>query len=100
MKKETDLRNEIFNVGETILLDGEPLNLVTPAGVEAWIEKGVKHSYRYDQVRDPLDGQMKYRCLYKKDGTDVPFVLVSDPDTDDGRVILFDQKPEMPSLGL
>lgn len=32
---------EIFNVGETILLDGEPLSLVTPAGVEDWIEKGV-----------------------------------------------------------
>jgi len=92
--------NEVFNVGETILLEGEPLNLVTQAGVESWIEAGVQHSYRYDQVRDPLDGQMKYRCLYEKDGTDVPFVLVSDPDTDDGRVILFDQKPEMPPLGL
>lgn len=84
---------EIFNVGETILLDGEPLSLVTPAGVEAWIEKGVQHSYRYDQVRDPLDGQMKFRCLYEKAGTDVPFVLVSDPDSGDGRVILFDSRP-------
>ncbi|TNJ38210.1 hypothetical protein [Phaeobacter sp. B1627] len=83
--------HEVFNVGETILLDGEPLSLVTRAGIE--------HSYRYDQVRDPLDGQTKYRCLYEKGGADVPFVLVSDPDTDDGRVILFDQKPEMPPLG-
>ncbi len=48
--------NEVFNVGETILLDGEPLSLVTRTGVEAWIEKGIKYSYRYDQVRDPLDG--------------------------------------------
>ena len=84
---------EVFNVGETILLDGEPLSLVTPAGVERWIEKGVKHSYRYDQVLDPLSGQMKYRCLYEKDGADVPFVLVNDPDGGDGRVILFDSRP-------
>ena len=53
---------QVFNVGKTILLDGKPLSLVTPAGVEGWIEKGIPHSYRYDQVRDPLDGQMKYRC--------------------------------------
>lgn len=85
--------DEVFNVGETILMDGEPLSLVTRAGVEAWIEKGVKHSYRYDQVRDPLDGRMKYRCLYEKDGADVPFVLVNSPDSGDGRVILFDSLP-------
>lgn len=30
---------EVFNVGETILLDGEPLSLAPPAGVEAWIEQ-------------------------------------------------------------
>lgn len=88
------MKNEIFNVGETILLAGRPLCLVTPAGVEAWIEKGVEHSYRYDQVRDPLSGQMKYRCLYEQDGTDVPFVLVNDPDSGDGRVVLFDEKPD------
>lgn len=29
-----------------------------------------------------------------KDGADVPFVLVNDPDSGDGRVILFDQKPD------
>ncbi len=45
--------------GETILLDGEPLSLVTRAGVEASIEKGNKHGYLYDQVHDPLDGQWK-----------------------------------------
>lgn len=86
--------HEVFNVGETILLDGEPLSLVTRTGVEAWIETGIKHSYRYDQVRDPLDGQMKYRCLYEKDGADVPFVLVNSPDSGDGRVILFDDMPD------
>lgn len=85
--------DEVFNVGETILLDGRPLCLVTPAGVEDWIENGIPHSYRYDQVRDPLDGRMKYRCLYEKDGADVPFVLVNDPDDGDGRVILFEKKP-------
>lgn len=85
--------DEVFNVGETILLDGEPLSLVTSAGVEAWIENGVRHSYRYDQVRDPLDGQMKYRCLYEKDGADVPFVLVNSPNSGDGRVILFEDEP-------
>ena len=85
--------NEVFNVGETILLDGEPLSLVTRAGVEAWIEKGIKHSYRYDQVLDPLDGQMKYRCLYEKDGADVPFVLVNDHHKGDGRVVLFEDEP-------
>lgn len=85
---------EVFNVGETILLDGTPLSLVTRAGVEGWIEKGIKHSYRYDQVRDPLDGQMKYRCLYEKGGADVPFVLVNDPKEGDGRVILFVEKPD------
>lgn len=92
--------NEVFNVGETILLDGEPLSLVTRTGGERWIEKGVKHSYRYDQVRDPLDGQIKYRCLYEKDGTDVPFVLVNSPDSGDGRVVLFDRKPDAQPLGL
>lgn len=45
--------DEIINVGETILLDGQPLSLVTRAGVEAWTEEGIKHSYRYDQVREP-----------------------------------------------
>ena len=85
--------DEVMNVGETILLDGEPLSLVTRAGVEAWIEKGIGHSCRYDKVRDPLDGQMKYRCLYEKDGADVPFVLVNSPSCGDGRVILFDSIP-------
>ena len=85
---------EVFNVGETILLDGRSLCLVTLAGVEAWIDQGIKYSYRYDQVRDPLDGQMKYRCLYEKEGAGVPFVLVSDPDEGDGRVILFDEKSD------
>lgn len=84
---------EVFNVGETILLDGRPLCLVTPAGVQAWIEKDVQYSYRYDKVRDPLDGKMKYRCLYQKDGADVPFVLVNDPDNGDGRVIPLDSVP-------
>ena len=37
---------------------------------------------------------MKYRCLYEKDGADVPFVLVNDPDDGDGRVILFDDMPD------
>ena len=85
---------EIFNVGETILLDGRSLCLVTPAGVEAWIDQGIKYSYRYDQVRDPLDGKMKYRCIYEKEGAEVPFVLVNSPSSGDGRVILFDQKPQ------
>ncbi len=85
--------DEVFNVGETILLDGKPLSLVTPAGVEAWIDNGVRYSYRYDQVRDPLDGRMKYRCLHEKDGADVPFVLVNSPNSGDGRVILFDSLP-------
>lgn len=88
--------NEVMNVGETILLDGEPLSLVTRAGVEAWIETGIKYSYRYDQVRDPLSGKMKYRCLYEKDGADTPFVLVNDPDSAEGaQVILFDDKPDI-----
>lgn len=85
--------NQVFNVGDTILPDGEPLALVTQAGVEDWIENGVPHSYRYDQVRDPLSGEMKYRCLYEKAGADVPFVLVNDPKNGDGRVILFDSRP-------
>lgn len=86
--------NEVMNVGETILLDGKPLSLVTRAGVEAWIKSGIRHSYSYDQVRDPLDGQIKYRCLYEKDGADMPFVLVNDPDSTEGaRVILFDDEP-------
>lgn len=87
------MRDEISNVGETILLDGAPLSLVTRAGVEAWIEKGTGFSYRYDRVRDPLDGRMKYRCLFEKAGADVPFVLVNDPESGDGRVILFDHNP-------
>lgn len=51
--------DELFNVGDTILLEGEPLILVTHAGVKNWEETGVRHSYRYDQVYDPHDGQMK-----------------------------------------
>jgi hypothetical protein len=88
--------NKVMNVGETILLDGEPLSLVTRAGVEAWIDSGAKYSYRHDQVRDPLSGKQKYRCLYKKDGADVPFVLVNDPNSEGGaRVILFDDTPDI-----
>jgi hypothetical protein len=68
---------------------------VTPDGVKAWIEDGVQHSFRYDQVRDPLSGKMKYRCLYEKYGSDMPFVLVGNPDSEEGaHVILFDQKPD------
>tara|TARA_B100000965_G_scaffold389567_1_gene395360 strand:+ start:282 stop:566 length:285 start_codon:yes stop_codon:yes gene_type:complete len=88
--------DEVMNVGETILLDGEPLSLVTRAGVAAWTESGIKHSCHYDRVRDPLDGELKYRCIYEKGGADVPFVLVGDPDSADGaRVILFEDKPDI-----
>lgn len=84
----------IENIGETILLNGQPLSLVTRAGIEVWIGKGIKHSYRYDQVRDPLSGKQKYRCSMNKDGEDMPFVLIGDPDSKDGaRVILFDDNP-------
>lgn len=81
---------------------GLPTRLVEPDrstvggvrhGVEAEVKNGVRHSQRYDQMRDPLDGQMKYRCLYEKDGADVPFVLVNDPDNGDGRVIPLDSVP-------
>ena len=86
--------NHIENVGETILLDGQPLSLMTQAGVAAWVENGIEHSCRHDQVRDPLSGNLKYRRLYEKNGADVPFVLVGDRDSKDGaRVILFDQEP-------
>ncbi len=43
----------IFNVGETILLDGKPLCLVTRAGVEDWIEKGIRPFHR------PLPGPVR-----------------------------------------
>tara|TARA_R110002110_G_scaffold332055_1_gene543074 strand:+ start:847 stop:1116 length:270 start_codon:yes stop_codon:yes gene_type:complete len=87
--------NQIENVGETILLDGQPLSLVTQAGVAAWVENGIEHSCRHDQVRDPISGNLKYRRLYEKDGADLTFVLVGDPDSEVGaRVILFDQVPE------
>jgi hypothetical protein len=82
---------EVYNTGETTLLDGRSLCLVTLVGVEDWIKTGVKHSHRYDQVCDPPDGQMKYRCLYEVEGADVSFVLVNDPDDGDGRMIQFDQ---------
>ena len=85
---------EVFNVGDTILLDGEALSLVTRVGVKWWDEAGETYTYRFDQVRDPLDGEMKYRCLFEKDEGDVPFVLVNDPKKGDGRVVLFDQKPD------
>ncbi|WP_281859101.1 hypothetical protein [Litoreibacter halocynthiae] len=87
--------DEVMNVGETILLDGESLSIVTRAGVEAWVESGTKYSRRYDRVRDPVSGEPKHRCLYEKDGVDIPYVLVSDPDSDEGpRVILFDQESD------
>lgn len=92
--------DEVFNVGKTLLLDGQPMSLVTPAGVEAWIDQGIKYSYRYDQVRDPLDGKMKCRCIYEKQGADVPFVLVNSPSSSDGRVILFDEKPDRDAQAL
>ncbi|MEP4921971.1 MAG: hypothetical protein ABJV27_19660 [Roseibium sp.] len=41
---------------------------------------------------------MKYRCLYEKDGVNTPYVLVGDPDSEEGaRVILFDDKPALAS---
>lgn len=43
---------------------------------------------------------MKYRCLYEKAGAEVPFVLVNSPDSGDGRVVLFDRKPDVQPLGL
>lgn len=56
----------------------------------------IEHSYRHDQVRDPLSGNLKYRRLYEKDGADLTFVLVGDPDSEVGaRVVLFDQQPEV-----
>ena len=36
--------NHIENVGETILLDGQPLSLATHAGVAAWVENGIEHN--------------------------------------------------------
>ncbi|WP_417463095.1 hypothetical protein [Kordiimonas sp.] len=51
-------------------------------------------------MRDPLDGKMKYRCIYEKQGADVSFVLVNSPSSSDGRVILFDQKPDAQPLTL
>ncbi|MCF7748874.1 hypothetical protein GLP43_15010 [Sulfitobacter sp. M39] len=80
--------NHIEVVGETILLDGQPLSLVTQAGVAAWVENGIEHSCRHDQVRDPLSGNLKYRRLYEKDGADVTFVLVGDCDNEDGARVL------------
>ncbi|QFT83314.1 hypothetical protein FIU89_22015 (plasmid) [Roseovarius sp. THAF27] len=45
--------DEVFNVGKTLLLDGQPMSLVTPAGVEAWIDQGIKYSYRARSARRP-----------------------------------------------
>lgn len=84
------------NTGETMMLDEMPLSLITRAGVERWIEAGVKHRYRYDQVCDPLSGKLKFRCLYEKDGEVTPYVLVGEPDSPEGaRVILFDDRPDL-----
>jgi hypothetical protein len=94
MTKETDQMPEMFNASEAILLDGKPLLLVTRAGVSDWIENGIPYTYRYDVVRDPVDGQMKYRCLYEKNYEDVPFVLVNDPENGDVQVVLFDEMPD------
>ena len=49
--------NEVFNVGKTILLDGKPLSLVRRAGVEAWIEKGIRESVRSSSVVAALDAR-------------------------------------------
>lgn len=84
--------NEIFNVGKTILLDGEPLSLVTVSGVNSWVTKGIGFTVQHDQVVDPLDRQTKYRRLYHKQGADIPFVLVNNHDGEDGgRVTLFEE---------
>jgi hypothetical protein len=48
--------------------------------------------------RDPLDGKVKYRCIYEKEGAEVPFVLVNSPSSGDGRVILFSEKPDQPPV--
>ena len=42
---------------------------------------------------DPISGKQKYRGLFEVAHEAIPFVLVSDPDAGDGRVILFDAKP-------
>ncbi|WP_040402992.1 hypothetical protein [Celeribacter baekdonensis] len=87
--------HHIVNTGETMLLEGRPLSLVTPAGIEDWTKKGIPHRLRYDQVRDPRSGNLMYRCLYEKVGGGMPYVLVSDPDTGDGGfVILFERLPD------
>lgn len=66
-------RDKPFNKGS--FWDGEPLSLVTPVGFKVWTENGVRHSYRYDQVRDPRYGKLTYRCLCEKDGADLFCVL-------------------------
>lgn len=85
------MTNHAKPFGDTILLDGNPLPLVTRAGVAEWVQEEIKHSFRFDQVRDPLSGAMKFRQLYDVDGQDGPFVLVDDSDDGDCQsVILFD----------
>lgn len=46
--------DEVMDVGKTILPDGQPLSLVTCAGVESWLENGTKHSYGAQVIRHIL----------------------------------------------
>lgn len=90
---------QISNVGETTLLNGRPLALVTREGVRTWIENGVGYSYRYDRVQDPISGKSKYRRLYAKDGTGNLFVLMGECGGEAGMgVILFDREPDKDGL--
>jgi hypothetical protein len=86
-------KNDNF-VGETLLLNGDPLPMVTHEGVEVWVRDGISFNCRYDQVSDPVDGVLKYRCLYETEGSAAPFVLVALAKDSGGiKVVLFDSKP-------
>lgn len=42
------------------------------------------------QVLDPLTSTLKFRCLYKLEGESIPYVLIENPNSDQGaRVILY-----------
>lgn len=86
--------HSIFDKGGLLLMNGDPMALVTPAGVAQWQEEGVEYVLRYDQVPDPSSGQMKFRCIYQTQDSEFLFVLVNDPDEEGDFVVLLDHRPD------
>ncbi|MEM8635211.1 MAG: hypothetical protein AAGF33_09570 [Pseudomonadota bacterium] len=77
-----------------IMLDGEPLSLVTESGLAEWDSDGVTYTCRYDEITHDGDHKGKFRCLYQREGSHEIFLLVKPPSAPEGfTVVLVDHPP-------